>query len=378
MRLAADLETFRCTVRTRAVDRIGPHANELDREQRFSQRVWNELRDLEMFGLPFPESVGGLGGSFLAFIVATEEIATVSASAALYPGTTIQVAWALLQRGTPAQIARWLPAMVGGDAPVAWAFTEPQTGSDPRQLTTRATPDGDDWRLSGQKAFISFARPAAVAMVFARTPGEGVGAFLVETAQAGWSVGEPCELMAFGGGEPAPVYLDDVHVPADQVIGDPHWGFDVMLAGEAQGKVRAAAICVGIAQRAIDEAARYALTRMHRGQPIGEKFATIQGLLGDMEASVLGARALVLHAADLIDAGEPVTKLAAAARIVAGRAARETTSNALQICGAYGLTREMVVERLYREGKFFEVAQGVAEIQKVIVAKQVLAEHRTP
>jgi len=374
--LPDDLETFRTTVSQRARDRLEPYASQLDRDQRFSPAVWAELRDLELFGLPFPESVGGAGGSFLAFAVATEEVAIVSASAALYPGTTVQVATTLLEHGTSEQIAGWIPPLVRGDAPAAWAFTEPGTGSDPKQLETTARPDGDDWILSGQKLFISFARAAKLALVFARTPGDGVGAFLVETNQPGWSVGEPFELMAFGGGEPAPVFLDDVRVSSSQVVGDPERGFGVMLAGEAQGKIRASAICVGIAQRAVDEAARYALTRVHRQQPIGDKFASIQGLLGQMEASVIGARALVHHAAELVDAGRPVARAAAAARIVAGRAAREVTSDAMQICGAYGLTRELPVERLYREGKFFEVAQGVVEIQKTIVAKQVLADHR--
>ena len=131
----------------------------------------------------------------------------------------------------------------------------------------------------------------------------------------------------------------------------------------------------GSRQRAVDEAARWALQRTHRGQPIGRKFPTVQALLGQMEADVLGAVALVRSAADLIDRGLPVSKVAAACRLVAGRCADETTSAALQICGAYGLTRDLPVERLYREGKFYEVAQGVSEIQRIIVAREVLGEH---
>ena len=377
MPLPDDLEEFRRTIRRQAETKIGPLVDELDRAQRFSTEVWNAVCALEIFGLPFPARVGGADGSFFAFVLATEEIANVGAAVALYPGTTVQVAMTLLEHGTPEQVQRWVPPLVRGDAPAAWAFTEPQTGSDPRQLETVASPDGDGWVLRGQKLFISFARSAAVALVFARTSEVGVGAFLVETTDPGWSVGEPFELLSFGGGEPAPVFLDDVRVPADQVIGDPYRGFDVLLAGEAQGKIRAAGICVGIAQRAVTEAATFALARTHRGQPIADKFATIQNLLGEMEASVLGARALVHEAAALVDAGQPVAKTAAAVRIVAGRTAREVTSNALQVTGAYGLTRELPLERLYREGKFFEVAQGVMEIQKAIVAKHLLAEHRT-
>jgi len=375
MVLNDELTQFRDTVRARGAERIGPHVSVLDRDQRFSDEVWSEIRDLEMFGLSLPVSVGGLDGSFLAFAVATEAVAYTSASAALYPGTTVQVASMLLRHGTAAQIERWVPAMVRGDAPVAWAFTEPQTGSDPKQLQTTAVLDGDSWRLNGQKLFISYARQAKVAIVFARTPSGSVGAFLVETTAPGWSTGEPFELMAMGGGEPAPIFLDDVVVPGDHLVGASDAGFQVMIAGEAQGKIRAAAICIGIAQRAIDEAANYALQRTHRGQPIAQKFPTIQGLLGDMEATTLAARALVHEAAELLDRGDEVAREAAAARIVAGRAAREVTSAAMQVCGAYGLTRELPVERLYREGKFFEVAQGAAEIQRTIVARHVIADH---
>lgn len=375
MVLSAELVEYRETVRARAAERIGPWVDVLDRDQRFSPEVWAEVRDLELFGLPFPSRVGGLDGSFLAFTVATEAVAHTSASAALYPGTTVQVAATILRNGTPEQIARWVPAMVRGDAPVAWAFTEPQTGSDPKQLQTAAVPDGDGWRLNGQKLFISYARQASVAVVFARTPGGSVGAFMVETDTPGWSTGKPFELLALGGGEPAPIFLDDVFVPGDQLLGAADGGFEAMIAGEAQGKIRAAAICVGIAQRAIDEAATYALQRTHRGDPIAKKFPTIQALLGEMEATTLGARALVYDVAELIDRGEDVARDAAAARVVAGRAAREVTSAAMQVCGAYGLTRELPLERLYREGKFFEVAQGVAEIQKAIVARHVIADH---
>lgn len=377
MMLTPELLEFRGMVRARAAERIAPWVDVLDREQRYSPEVWAELRALELFGLPFPASIGGSDGSFLAFTVATEALASVSASAALYPGTTVQVAGTILRLGTPAQIERWVPAMVRGDSPVAWAFTEPQTGSDPKQLATTAVPDGDGWRLHGQKLFISYARQANVAVVFARTPGGSVGAFIVETDTPGWSTGTPFELLALGGGEPAPIFLDDVFVPGDQLIGAPDQGFQAMIAGEAQGKIRAAAICVGIAQRAIDEAAAYALGRTHRGEPIAKKFPTIQGLLGEMEATTLGARTLVHHAAELIDGGQDVAREAAAARLVAGRAAREVTNAAMQVCGAYGLTRELPLERLYREGKFFEVAQGVAEIQRAIVARHVIADHST-
>ena len=166
-------------------------------------------------------------------------------------------------------------------------------------------------------------------------------------------------------------------VPAEALVGTAGKGFEVMLAGEAQGKVRASALNVGIAQRALEESGRYALTRMHRGTAIGDKFASIQQLLGDMDAQIQVSRSYVRALAQLIDDGErDIARQTAAARIITGRCAREVTSNALQICGAYGWTTEMPLERLYREAKFFEVTQGVTEIQKSIIARNVLDELR--
>lgn len=369
-----ELETFRREIRRQAQRTIEPLIAGIDREQRFSRDLWERLRELEMFTLPFPEDVGGAGGSFTAYLAATEEVARVGAVAALYPGTTVQVAMTLLRLGTPDVVRTWVPRLVSGAAIAAWAFTEPQTGSDPRQLSTRARPDGDSWILDGTKQFISYGPVCSVALVFARTPGDRVGAFLVDTTTPGWSTGPPAEILGMGGAEPAAVYLDGVRVPKECVVGSPRHGFEALLSGEAQGKVRAAAICVGIAQRALDEAARYALQRTHRGEPIGRKFASIQVHLADMQADVLAARALVQSAAALIETGRPVAREAAAARLIAGRAAREATGSALQVCGAYGWTREMVVERLFRESKYFEVTQGSAEIQRAIVAREVLDE----
>jgi alkylation response protein AidB-like acyl-CoA dehydrogenase len=359
-------------VRARAWERLEPLAAETDRTQRFSPLMWQELRSMGIFQLPFGPEAGGAGASTLTYVVALEQIAYSSAVAALYPGTTVQVAQALLAHASEPVAARWVPRLITGEAVAAWAFTEPQTGSDPRQLTTRARRDGDGWVLDGQKAFISYAAQASAALVFAVTEDSQVSAFIVATDQPGWKAGPPVEVMAFGGTGACPVYLDSVRVGAEDLISGVGRGFDVMLAGEALGKLRVSAINVGIAQRALHEATAYAQQRTHRGTPIGAKFATIQSLLADMRAAVLGARALLYETARLHDAGESIGARAAALRLVSGRAAREVTSDALQVCGAYGMSRELPVERLYREGKFYEVAQGSLELQRVIVAKDVL------
>jgi alkylation response protein AidB-like acyl-CoA dehydrogenase len=324
-------------------------------------------------GIPFEPEHGGAGGTFLDYAVALEELARAGIVAANLPGTTVQVATAILRFGTPAQIERFVKPLVTGDAIAAWAFTEPQTGSDPKQIRTVAERDGDVWVLRGEKTFISLAKEATMALVFARA-GDRLGAFLVETDQPGWRPGPSMALMAGGGAGTSPLLLDGVTTVPEGVLGDITDGFRVMLSVEAEAKVAAAATCVGTAQRALELGAQYALDRTHRDEPIGRKFPTIQALLGDMAAAVEGARAFTHHVATLIDEGQDVQRHAAALRIVTSRAARETTSNLMQICGAYGFTREFGAERLYREGKFFDVLQGVVEIQRMIVARDVLEE----
>jgi alkylation response protein AidB-like acyl-CoA dehydrogenase len=372
--LDSDLQELARSIRAQAWRALAGRASELDRAQRFDPQVWAAIRDLGVVPLSFGDDDGGLGGSALALVVALEQIAYACAVAALYPGTTIQVIRALLDHAQPGPRGRWVPRLMAGDAIASWAFTEPQTGSDPKQLLTRARRDGDGWILDGEKAFISYAAVADVALIFAVTDDGAVGAFLAETDQPGWSPGRPVEVLAYGGAEACPVHLDGVRVAADGLVGQVGDGFRVMLAGEAVGKLRVAAINVGVAQRALDEAARYAVQRTHRGTPIGEKFPTVQALLADMSAAVLGARAALHDTAERVAAGgADLAGRVAALRLITGRAATEVTSAALQVCGAYGLSRDLPLERLYREAKFYEVAQGSLELQRVIAGKAVLA-----
>ena len=371
--LEPELLALRDSIDGQSARTVAPLAEGVDRDQKFSRELWKAICDLGLTRLPFTEAHGGDGGNVRAYVVATREVARHCAVGALYPGTTVQVAMTILAHGTQAQIDRFVPGLVAGEKIAAWAFTEPSTGSDPKQITTRATRDGDDWVLNGSKMFISFADQADVALVFARTSDHGLSGFLVDTSLPGWSVGEKSEVLSMGGTEARPISFDDMRVPGDSLIGKLDSGFEVMIAGEAFGKVRAAAISVGIATRALEEARKYASEREYRGQSIGNRFPTLQAIMGAAAAETLAAEALVLAAADCIDRGESVAAEAASARLVASRAAREASLAALHVCGAYGLTKEMIVERLYREAVFFDVAQGVAEIQQIIVARELLA-----
>lgn len=370
-----DLEELRILLRRVGHERIDGLAREVDRTQQFSPELWSLLCSLGIPSLPFPEALGGVGGSYRAYVVGIEEIATAGAVAALYSGPTVQVASAVVRFGTEAQIAKWGDGLIQGKKLGAWAFTEPATGSDPRQITTTARRDGEEWILNGAKMFISFAPYADVALVFAKTSDTKLGAFLVDTSAHGWQPGKPIEMLAMGGQGTSAVTIDNLRVSADSLLGQADGGFDIMVGTEAEAKIRAGAICVGIGRRALDESVRYASERHHRDVPIGQKFPTIQALIGEMSASVDGARAMVHRGAAAVDSNDPdVKRIAASVRIVCSRMAREVTSNAMQICGAYGFTREMVLERLYREGKFYEVGQGAIELQRIIVGKARLKE----
>ncbi|KRA24719.1 hypothetical protein ASD65_10035 [Microbacterium sp. Root61] len=355
--------------------RIRDLAAQVDRSQEFSRELWDLLCELGLPTMPFADPEAGHEGSFLAYVEAIEEVASHGAVAALYSGPTVQVASAIRNFGSPEQQERWGEGLISGGLLGAWSFTEPQTGSDPQQILTRAVREGTGWRITGSKMFTSFAPHADVALVYAKTTDRRLGAFLVDTTDPGWQPGPPIKMLSFGGQGTAPVSID-VHVEDSALLGGPESGFDIMISTEAEAKIRASSICIGIGRRAVEEAVAYASGREHRGEPIGDKFPTIQATLGEMAAQVAGARTMVQWAARAVDARDPDLKMiAASTRIVCARMAREVSSLAMQVCGAYGFTHEMVLERLYREGKFYEVGQGVIELQKLIVGKHLLREH---
>jgi alkylation response protein AidB-like acyl-CoA dehydrogenase len=375
---SANIDDFCAVIRRAGREHIEDLAVEIDRSQKFSPELWDLIRSLGIPSIAFSAESGGGGGSYLAYVMAIEELARAGAVAAVYCGPTVQVASAILRFGTRGQSEQWATRLVQSQAMGAWAFTEPATGSDPKQLRTVATRDRETWVLNGGKTFISFAGYADIALVFAKTSSEALGAFLVDTANPGWQPGNPIKMLAFGGMGTSPVAIVDLTVPADALLGRIDGGFEILIATEAEAKIRAGAICVGIGRRALEEAVRYASLRTHRGLPIGEKFSTVQALIGNMSAEVDAAKSLVYSAALAVDAHTPeVPRLAASVRIVCARMAREVTSDAMQVCGAYGFTHEMVLERLYREGKFYDVGQGVIELQKLIVGKVRLREYRS-
>lgn len=355
--------------RVLAEEQIAPMARTLD-ETSWSNEAWDLLSDLGVTAISAPEEYGGLGLPYSAYLAVTEQLARVSAVAALVPSLNVLVIRALLRAGSDEAKARYLPGLVAGRLRGCWAFTESETGSDPKAIrtTARPAPSGDGWLLSGGKMFISHSGHADVAVVFAQLDGR-LTAFLGETTD-GFTPGRREPLLGLAGLDTGTVDIDGMHV--HEILGDPGDGFRILLSGEAEAKLRASAACSGLAWHATQLAVDYARSREHRGTPIGEKFQTIQWLVAECAARAETIQALIERGSRLVDAGGDITAPAAKIKLMASRLAREVTSDAMQVHGAYGYTRDNDIEMLYRQAKMFEVVQGVSELNRVIIARDAL------
>lgn len=374
--LSADQRTLRESTRAFAIDRIRPIAMDIDRRNVWPDKLWDDIRYLGVTGIAFDEAVGGGGGSYLDFVIVIEELARESAAAALLPAVNVLAARALDRFGTASVRERFLSGLITGEIKACWAFTEPATGSDPKSIETVATEASRGWRISGRKAFISHSSVADIAVVFAVVEGR-LSAFVVDAGQPGFQPGRRYDLLGLRGADTGDLVLDDVEVGKGALLGDLGDGMHVLVAIESEAKVRSAAMSVGMAQSALDEALAYGRERLHRGKPIADKFAAVQGLLADISIAVESARALTYHAASMRDAGlGDFTYLAAVAKSHAAKSAVDATRLAMQVHGAYGYTNEFPISRVYRDAKAYEMIQGSAEIQRTIIARSILGRSR--
>jgi alkylation response protein AidB-like acyl-CoA dehydrogenase len=364
-----DLDEILATVAKVGRDRIAPVARRLD-EGEWIDSVWDDLCALGVPGLCIPEEYGGLGAPYSAYLAVTAELARWSAVAGLIPALNVLVSRALIAHAAGAVAARYVPRLAEGSWKACWCFTEAETGSDPKAITTRAEPTEDGrWLLSGEKVFISHSSHADIAVVFA-TLDSRLTAFVGPTAQ-GFMAGPREPLMGFAGADTGQVSFD--RMPVSDVVGQFGQGFSVLVAGEAEAKLRASAICQGIARNALGQAVAYARARTHRGQPIGEKFQTIQWLLAECGARVEAIDALVERGGRLVDSGAATGSSAAKIKLMVSRLTREVVSDAMQVHGAYGFSRHFDIEMLYRQAKMYELVQGVSEINRIIIARDLLA-----
>jgi alkylation response protein AidB-like acyl-CoA dehydrogenase len=373
--LSADQREIQGLAREFAQAEIEPHAAAWDREHRFPRDLFAKLAELGLMGVCVPEEYGGAGADFLSYILVLEELSRADAGV----GVTVAVHTSaatlpLLAFGTDEQKSRFVPPLARGEHLGAFALTEPEAGSDAGAIRTAAVPDGDGWRISGAKQWITNGSHAGTFLLFARTDPEtpgprGVSAFVLDAEHVRVTRDE--EKLGLNSSVTNDIVVEDALVGRDRLLGEEGRGFRVAMATLDGGRIGIAAQAVGIAQAGFDVAREYAKERRAFGRPIADLQA-IQWKLADMATEIDAARLLVYRAAWLRQSGEPHTEAGAKAKLFASEMARHQTAEAIQILGGYGYTKEFPVERFYRDAKITEIYEGTSEIQRLVIARSVL------
>lgn len=350
---------------------VAPQAAEIDRSGAFPVELAREMGRLGYLGLPYPVQYGGSGAGYSAYALAIEQISQASLTAGAIVAVSVLPEECIYRFGNEAQKQRYLAPLAAGRVFGCFAFTEPATGSDPRAITTKATPEGAGYRIEGRKNFISLSPVAALALLFARDDTGRVSAFVVDTASPGFVVGPPMETLGLRGMGTSEVYLEGLHAPQENMIGDKGKGYDILLEAISMERIGVSAQGVGLAQAALDQSIGYARQRLAGGRPIAQ-LPTIQWLVAEMASRLEAGRWLAYHTAYLRDRGADVKRESAEAKLFCSQMAVEVSRMALQVHGAYGVMKTMPVERLYRDAKMLEIYVGVSEIQRVIIASYLL------
>ncbi|MBS4753393.1 acyl-CoA dehydrogenase family protein [Nocardioides sp. zg-ZUI104] len=357
-----------------ATKELAPQVAEAEERAEFPEAAYRLLGRAGLLSLPFDEEHGGGGQPYEVYLQVVEEIATAWPSVGV--GTSVHALTATVVAANASQEVReaWLPRMLSGDWLGAYALSEPQAGSDVSGIRTAARRDGDDYVLKGVKQWISNGSCADYYILFARTaedPKRGLSAFVVPADTAGMSFGAPEKKMGLHCDVTTQVIFDDARVPAANLIGEEGAGMKVALSALDAGRLGIAAVATGIAQGALAYAVEYAKERQQFGKPIGE-FQGLQFLLADMAAEVERARASYLHAARLKDAGRPFSRQASIAKLTATDAAMRVTTDAVQVLGGNGYTREYPVERMMRDAKVTQIFEGTNQIQRMVIGRDLL------
>ena len=368
-------EALRELVRDFATAEIEPHAEEWDRTHTFPTDTVRKMGELGLFGIPFPESVGGGGGDFTGLCIAIEELARVDQSMAITLEAGVGLgANPIYKFGTPEQQEQWLPDLCAGRALGGFGLTEPDAGSDAGGTRTRAELDADtaEWVISGEKAFItnSGTEMTSLVTVTALTgPGE-ISTIIVPAGTPGFEVQRPYRKMGWHASDTHGLTFVECRVPEANLLGPRGRGFAQFLEILDEGRIAIAALAVGVIQRCVDDAVAYARERHAFGRPIGSN----QGVAfrcSDMQVALAAARRLVYHAAWLCDSGEPFKEEAAIAKLYATEAAIDATRAATQVFGGYGFIDETVVSRHYRDAKILEIGEGTSEVQRLVIARSL-------
>ena len=381
--LTAEQRELRDLVRTLARERIAPRAAEIDSSGEFPWDVVDLFRENDVFALLYDDAFGGTGTGTLLALVAIEEVAKVCATSALILAVQELGSLGLKLAGTEEQQQRWLPRLASGEWLAAYALTESGSGSDSAAMRTTARLDGDEYVLNGSKRFITNAGIAQVYTVFAKTDPEaghaGISAFVVEADAPGFEVARVEPKMGIKGSTTGELVFEDCRIPAGNLLGAEGEGFRIAMRILDRSRPGVAAQALGIAQGATDYALEYAKTRETMGKPIAQH-QLIQAKLADMETECEAARGLLYRFGQMCDDGvdgPELTKISAMAKLKCGDVAMAVTTDAVQILGGYGYIKEYPVERFMRDAKITQIYEGTQEIQRLVIAREMLRESRS-
>ncbi|HEX6599612.1 MAG TPA: acyl-CoA dehydrogenase family protein [Gemmatimonadaceae bacterium] len=367
-----------------AAAEIAPHAAQWDREACFPLEVAHRMGELGFLGMLIPEEYDGLGLDTVSYLLALEEIARADASAAVLMSVHNSLpTQMLLHFGSEAQRERYLKPMARGEMIGAFSLSEPEAGSDASALRCQAVRDGDDWLLTGTKSWVTSGSFADVIMVMARTdtPGarrgsRGISAFIVTPELPGFHVGKKEEKMGLRASPTVQLNFDGLRVPGRNLLGEEGQGFVYAMRSLDNGRLGIAAQALGIAQAALDASLDYAAERKQFGKPIKD-FEAIQFKLADMGARIAAARALLHSTAAEKDRGQSTTLYGSMSKLLASEAAMWVTTQAVQIFGGYGYVKDYPVEKLFRDAKITEIYEGTSEIQRIVIARELYANHHS-
>ncbi|MVA76676.1 acyl-CoA dehydrogenase [Auraticoccus sp. F435] len=370
-------EALRAAVREVCRDVVAPHAAEADERAEFPQASYDALRAADLHAPHLPERYGGVGADALATCIVVEEIARACASTALVPSVNKLGTMPLLLAGSEELRQEFLPPVAAGEAMFSFALSEPDAGSDVASIRTRAVPEGDGYRIDGVKRWITNAGISRFYTLFAVTePGagsRGISAFVVRADDPGVGFGPPEKKLGIRASPTCEVHLEDVLVPASRMVGDPGSGFATAMRTLEHSRITIAAQALGIAQGALDHALAYVQERSQFGRKLAE-FQGLQFMLADMGMKIEAARQLTYAAAAKSERGDAdLPFFGAAAKCFASDVAMEVTTDAVQLLGGYGYTRDFPVERMMRDAKITQIYEGTNQIQRVVMARQLLS-----
>jgi alkylation response protein AidB-like acyl-CoA dehydrogenase len=375
LQLSEEQRILKDAMREFAVGEIAPGAAERDDLARFPSELIPKLAEQGLLGIMVPEEYGGSGYDAISSAIILEEIARVDAAVALLVGSHNSLCSGhILLAGSDDQKRAFLPLLARGEKLGAWALTEPGSGSDAGSMRTGATLEGDHWLIRGDKQFITQGSTAGTYVIMASTdPSQGtrgISAFIVDRDTPGLVVGKLEKKLGVRASDTASLHFDDMRVPKDRLLGKRNEGFKDVLSVLAAARIGMAALAVGIAQAALDEALNYAKNRRQFGKPILE-YEAIQWMLADMATESEAARLMTWHAAALRDEGAPYLRIASQAKLYSSEVAVRSTSKAIQVHGGYGYLKDSPVERFYRDAKLCEIGEGTSEVQRMVIAREL-------